>query len=819
MADPKIQMLKVSLPGAGQTKAYQLTADTPVKFDFDLSEAVFTGKDGNLVVAIEGGGTIVLENYEALAGSDALPTFVMMDGEQVAGDVYLFAFGDTAQDAETELETAADGAASGSGAGEYSDDPGQIGDGIDALGGQGDAYGARSLSALSEININNAPVANDDENDIIEQGDPDFNIEEHVTFAPGEMIPEVDPDTPGATPEGDFFSLGREGEGFYINYPGEVKPETNPVEGNVLENDLDPDGDPISLYSIDYAGEDFNGANPGAVEGIPTGGQSVDGLYGTLFIESDGSYTYTLNQELADHLEEGETFDEVFNYTIKDSAGLPSNQASLTITVHGSNDAPFAVSDTNVEAIEQGDSTGFDYPDGYPQDGGNEEAFDVAEGNNLVQVDGAGGYGQRVQSIDSTSENPSFLDDRDDGYGYVDISSVFDSGLNFNGETYSGFYVSANGFITFKDVDIDDDGSYEGGSILDLGAHDAPMIGLQTDDIDSSLEGNIYYHVDADNGTVTITFENYLPWMGANHGDGGDPNSVQLILHDLGNGDFGFEIRFEDVNWVDYPTAGWSGGDGSGELVADSGSSDFLDVESTSNIDHPGVWAWKVIDGQPGPVEEGGFHDYTSAVNAHGNVLVNDEDVDDVDMVNEPGEDLGLFVMGAYSEHPSDDYSDQVQYAMPDVDENGVNTPSESTFIVQGHYGRLTIHADGSYDYELHSPDENTDLDELNYYNPGTDSFSYAIMDDSGALSYANLTFTVNGANDAPVANPDSNSIIEFGIGVFDGEVPVDQIGTVHGNVITGHDDGVLDPDAKRHRCGRHGYLRVQSPGRWWRFR
>ena len=138
MADTTIQEMQISLPGNGNTEVYQLDADTPVKFNFDPADAVFNGENGNLEIAVEGGGTVILENYQALADEGHLPLFEMPGGETIAGDTYLFAFGGADQNGD--LETAAGNAAGSSGAGQYNDNPGALFDGINALGGQGDAY-------------------------------------------------------------------------------------------------------------------------------------------------------------------------------------------------------------------------------------------------------------------------------------------------------------------------------------------------------------------------------------------------------------------------------------------------------------------------------------------------------------------------------------------------------------------------------------------------------------------------------------------------------------------------------------------------------
>jgi hypothetical protein len=120
---------RMDLPGPGETTTYRLEAGVPVRFGFDLSEANFSASGDALVISPDGGGSVVLEGYLVLAEKHALPVFEMLDGQLVQGDVYLFAF-------DRSLETAAEAAADGSGTGTYADDPGALGNGLDALDGQ-----------------------------------------------------------------------------------------------------------------------------------------------------------------------------------------------------------------------------------------------------------------------------------------------------------------------------------------------------------------------------------------------------------------------------------------------------------------------------------------------------------------------------------------------------------------------------------------------------------------------------------------------------------------------------------------------------------
>ena len=91
------------------------------------------------------------------------------------------------------------------------------------------------------------------------------------------------------------------------------------ASGNVLDNDTDPD-----TYDT---------------RTVTTTG-TFDGLYGTLVLYADGSYTYTLDNSrpATQALKDSQQVNEVFNYTIADYEGMTSS-STLTIGVTGSNDS------------------------------------------------------------------------------------------------------------------------------------------------------------------------------------------------------------------------------------------------------------------------------------------------------------------------------------------------------------------------------------------------------------------------------------------------------------------------------------------------
>ena len=90
---------------------------------------------------------------------------------------------------------------------------------------------------------------------------------------------------------------------------------------------------------------DIQGADGASVTAISFGGvagvvgQEIKGAYGTLLIQDDGRYVYTLDNGngVVQGLDSTETLTEIFTYVITDGDN-DSAQASLTITIEGSDD-------------------------------------------------------------------------------------------------------------------------------------------------------------------------------------------------------------------------------------------------------------------------------------------------------------------------------------------------------------------------------------------------------------------------------------------------------------------------------------------------
>ena len=82
-------------------------------------------------------------------------------------------------------------------------------------------------------------------------------------------------------------------------------------------------------------------------------GVAVAGTYGTLTLNADGSYTYTLNNADGDRCSScaaGQPVTDTFSYTMADDAAATSS-ANLMVTITGTNDAP--VADADAAAVQE----------------------------------------------------------------------------------------------------------------------------------------------------------------------------------------------------------------------------------------------------------------------------------------------------------------------------------------------------------------------------------------------------------------------------------------------------------------------------------
>ncbi|MFU8778312.1 MAG: nidogen-like domain-containing protein [Roseovarius sp.] len=176
-----------------------------------------------------------------------------------------------------------------------------------------------------------------------------------------------------------------------------------------------------------------------------------------------------------------------------------------------------------------------------------------------------------------------FLDrNDDDSTARLDITPIFEDGLNFFGTVYEGLWINNNGSVTFTGPR----GTFTPDVIT--GASNNPNITPFFADVDTNggaiaptPGGNsqgtnlVYWDFNTLGDQLIITWDD-VGYFGARTDL---LNAFQLILTDRGNGDFDIQFRYEEVNWT---TGNASGGtNGLGGTVARAGYTAGTGVEGT----------------------------------------------------------------------------------------------------------------------------------------------------------------------------------------------------------------------------------------------
>ncbi|MCB5163091.1 choice-of-anchor K domain-containing protein [Marinomonas sp. E8] len=212
------------------------------------------------------------------------------------------------------------------------------------------------------------------------------------------------------------------------------------------------------VFGADGPAED----NPVEWQGVDESGQ-VQGQYGVLTVQSDGSYIYAMDQEAYDQLQPGTSVDEEFTYTIIDGDGDGST-STLTIDINPSlaEQAPDRQPEAESESQEMtfGDvSTNLvltldvSGSMGSGVSGTNQTRFEIAKAS-LVEVI------QSYQSLGNTDVNLTLFGKDAANIGWMNASDAIDyieSLELYNSGLYSDRYkvsVNTNG-TDYKDA-IDD---------------------------------------------------------------------------------------------------------------------------------------------------------------------------------------------------------------------------------------------------------------------------------------------------------------------------------------------------------------------------
>ena len=464
---------------------------------------------------------------------------------------------------------------------------------------------------------------------------------------------------------------------------------TPSASGNVLANDTDPDAADTKTVAL--------------VNGLAGNvGNTITTTYGTINIAANGTYTYTLDNSLAatQALAQGQVATEVITYRVRDTAGLFSD-TTLTVTVNGTNDAPVAVADAATTALN------------VPLLNINVKGNDTDVDNTAAQL-----------AVSAPTVNPA--------QGSVTLNA--DGTINFTPAS------GVTGPVTITYTLTDSFGASTTGTLqVNVGGINTPPVAVN--DSASTVQNTavtiaagtlIANDTDADGNPLTIT-------------------SVQLPTNGT--------VALVAGSVVFTPTPGYTGtasfdytiNDGQGGT---STATVNVTVTAVVAVNNPPV----AVPDSNAVVESGvnpGNIAFAGTPSATGNVLTNDTDPDALDTK-----------------------------AVSAVNGSAANVGA----VISGTYGSVQISADGSYTYTLDNARPATQA--LAQGQAVSEVFSYVVRDAAGATSSTTLTINVTGTNDAPLANADSNAVVESGVNP--GNIAFPGTPSASGNVLSND----TDPDA-----------------------
>lgn len=469
---------------------------------------------------------------------------------------------------------------------------------------------------------------------------------------------------------------------------------------------------------------------------------SKNGLYGTFAIDAGtGKWTYTLDnsRDATNGLAKGSVVTESFIATVTDDKGASTKQ-TVTVTIHGTNDAPIAADDGNaapIVALAKPDvATGNVLDNDRDPDTGSiltvsglaaGTAAGPVTGNLATDVQGT--YGKLTLASDGT-------------WIYTLNSLDSDTQHLREGEHATDVFTytiaDQHGATSTAQINVDVVGVNEapsGGSGLTTAQFeplDASAVDLSTNFTAIAIDTDIGQTMTLVVSDPTVTFSGGalpagFPAITANNitstpqtTNGGFVNIPAVFNSPLLNLDFLAKGQTLTITYKMGFSDGLASGTASYNLSIGVTGTDDAPVANADTND-----ADTVTEAGNRNNSQNDTPDDRQAV---GNVLTNDTDVDTGDTITVAG-----FAAGTQT--------------------GPISTGVGNT--ITGIYGTLTLGSDGAWTYLL----DNTDVDTqgLRTGGIGHDIFSYTIMDSQGATATSQLDISIKGSNDWPVAVNDVN--------------------------------------------------------------
>ncbi len=497
-------------------------------------------------------------------------------------------------------------------------------------------------------------------------------------------------------------------------------------DGNVLDNDFDID-DAITLTAIHSDNEGTNGSL----------GFDLNGEFGTLHLNADGSYTYTAFSG-TDSLAVGESATDVFTYTIN-SGGVDTTQ-TLTITINGVNDDPTITSgaDSATFTDTSGDD---DFGAGHT---GTLSASDVDTSDTLTYgITGGSADNSHVGYDVSLAGNYGtlYINSATGDYIYIPNDAAIEALTSSTSETF-----------TFTVSDGHGGTDSQGFTVTVDGVNDTPDL--------AAIASATYTDTSGDD-----TFTNTTGTLDGSDRDSGQTLTYQATGASLDGSHSGFDYSIAGT----YGTLYFNSSTGAYEYVPADGAIEGLKTGATD------TFTFSVTDGsltsgtQDLVINLNGVNDNPDAVattpsatlveagGVNNGIAGTDTSTSTVSLSDRDSGDVPVFDTTALS---NDGWTQ-------DVGPN--HQPVVLTWSKTGTYGTATLNlVTGVVTYVLNNDDANTQA--LNVGDHVTDAFTVFATDGDGGAGQTTITFNIDGSNDAAVISGTlSGSATEAGDGVVGG--------------------------------------------------
>ncbi|MFY3134628.1 retention module-containing protein, partial [Achromobacter ruhlandii] len=585
--------------------------------------------------------------------------------------------------------------------------------------------------------------------------------------------------------------------------------EKSVVRGNLLVNDSDPDGDPLTLVSIS--------GRP-----MSPGGVSVTGSNGGTFtVLPDGSYTFVPGNSFQ-HLPEGQTATTTITYVVTDPSGATST-ATVEVTVVGVNDP------AQITAAQPGDDAGTVVEDEKSTANGKLNVVDADDGQSffVAVADRPGVYGTfsidangnwvynlnqtdaRVQSL-AVGEKLTETFTVTTADGTTGTVTITINGTN-DAPTISGEAAGAvkedgtqevTGQLTKADVDTSDTHTWsanDGGKgqygtlTVDQNGKWTYVLDNGSDKVQALAEGQqvtdtITVTVDDGHGgkatqviTVTVTGTNDAPTISGTtigeirEDDTSDTVSGQLTQHDVDTND----------------THTWT--------VNDGGKGQY----GSFTVDGTGKWTYTLDNGSDKvqALRDGETVTDTITVtvdDGHGGtatetitVIITGTNDAAVITPSKPGDDAGTV-----EEDGNLTTGGKLDVTDKDAGEATFNPQTDA----KGEHGKFSIDANGNWTYTLDN--DSPSVQALGVGEKLTETFIVTTADGTEST----ITVTIDGTNDAPkLSGKTDGAVAEDGATTATGKLDVADVDVNDKHTWTVSNDGK----------GQYGTFTVDQSGNW----